>query len=282
MSGQPLIPGGPEQRYLRRGANLRVRKAQRARWLLRLLVVVSFHAAVAAAMALGARSTVDYLGQASEFDIRHIDLDGVRRASGELIRSGLESYRGRNLFHLDLAAIEFEVERDPWVLRAAVRRSLPDTLAVRVVERSPAALAVIRGHVHLVDATGYVIGPTGPSAADDLPVLTGLEGREGEGLREALERGVDALDELSRVSADFVRDLSELDLSRSDRVVARLARGGPEILLDPLRVERNVRSYLELREEIARHVDAVEYADLRWRDRISIMPSKPTEQGGSR
>jgi len=279
---QPPIPSGPEQRYLRRGANLRVRKVQRARWLLGVLALAAFHFAVAAALVLGVRSAVEYVTQADEFAVRRIELEGVRRASEAAIRLELDGYRGRNLLELDLAAIESDVERDPWVLRAAVRRSLPDSLEVWVTERVPAALAVIRGQVHLIDSTGYVIGPTGATGADDLPVLTGLDGVEGEALRSALRLGVRALARLARTSPTFVRDLSELDLSRSDRLVAHLTQGGPEILLDPLHVERNLLSFLELREEIARHVDAVEYADLRWRDRISVMPSKPTEQGGTR
>jgi hypothetical protein len=225
---------------------------------------------------------VDYLTQTDEFANRRFDLAGLDRASEERIRRELDAYGGRNLLDLDLAAVESAVERDPWVLRAAVRRTLPDTLEVRVIERAPAALAVIRAQVHLVDATGYVIGPTGAAAADDLPVLTGLDGREGDALRDALERGVRALGALSRSSATFVRELSELDLSRPDCLVARPARGGAEILLDPLRVERNLPSFLELREELVRRVGAAEYVDLRWRGRISIMPSEPTEQGGTR
>jgi len=279
---QPPIPNGPEQRYLRRGANLRVRKVQRARWLLGLLMMAAFQISVAAALVLGVRGAVDYVTRADEFAVRHIRLDGVNRASEDAIREGLDGYRGRNLLELDLRAIESDVERDPWVLRAAVRRSLPDSLHVRVTERVPTALAVIRGQVHLVDSTGYVIGPTGASAADNLPVLTGLDGFEGDALRAALETGVRALGDLSRTSPAFVRDLSELDLSGSDRLVAHLTQGGPALLLDPSHVERNLLSFLELREEIARHVAAVEYADLRWRDRISVMPSKPTEQGGTR
>ncbi len=49
--------------------------------------------------------------------------------------------------------------------------------------------------------------------------------------------------------------------------------GGPTILLDPRRVELNLLEFLELREAIHRRVGAAEYVDLRWRDRISVMPA---------
>jgi hypothetical protein len=48
---------------------------------------------------------------------------------------------------------------------------------------------------------------------------------------------------------------------------------GPAILLDPDRVERNLNRYLELRREIARRAGRLEYVDLRWRERISVMPA---------
>ena len=282
MTGHPPIQGAPEQRYLRRGANLRVRKVRRVRGLVRLLLVGAFNAAVAAAVLLSAGNTVRYLTRTGEFALRRIDLAGVERGSAEALRRGLEAHLGHNLLDLDLAAIEAEVERDPWVAHAAVRRALPDTLEVRVVERRPAALALIEGQVHLVDATGFVIGPTGAASADDLPVLTGLDERKGFALEQRLARGVQALERLARASGPFVRELSELDVSQSDRFVAHLSAGGPAILLDPQSAERNVPAFLELRPEIARRVEAPAYVDLRWRDRIAVMPSKPTEQGGSR
>jgi hypothetical protein len=113
-------------------------------------------------------------------------------------------------------------------------------------------------------------------------VLTGLEDREGHALEEALARGVHALTVLGGANASFVRDLSELDLTEDDRIVAHLAQGGPEILLDPARVERNLLAYLELRDAIARRVEEPRYVDLRWRDRISVMPAASTEQGRNR
>ena len=51
---------------------------------------------------------------------------------------------------------------------------------------------------------------------------------------------------------------------------------GPEILLDPHRVERNLNRYLKLRREIARRADQLEYVDLRWQDRIAVMPAAQT------
>ena len=48
-------------------------------------------------------------------------------------------------------------------------------------------------------------------------------------------------------------------------------------LLDPERVDRNLNHYLELRREIARRTGpSLQYVDLRWQDRIAVMPAVRT------
>jgi hypothetical protein len=136
-------------------------------------------------------------------------------------------------------------------------------------------VALIDGVAHVVDRTGHVIRPSGPDVADDLPVLTGLDDREGEVLIAALRRGVTLVQRLESSAADWLPEVSELDLARPDRITVRTVDPGPAILLDPERIERNVADYLELRREIARVAGPLRYVDLRWRDHISVMPVEP-------
>ena len=65
----------------------------------------------------------------------------------------------------------------------------------------------------------------------------------------------------------------EIDVSRPDRLGVRTQAGGPRLLLDPQRVERNLQDYLALQTQIDRRVGPAEYVDLRWSDRITVMPS---------
>jgi len=277
------IDVGPDQRYWRSRGNRRVRKARRAVHLLRWGMILAVNGIVAAALFLSAEKTVDYLTTTAEFGVTKIDLQGVVRASGEEIDARLGRYVERNILDLDLTQIEAEVQSDPWVRRAAVRRVLPGTLHVRVEERTPAALAILGDLPHLVDTTGYVIGPAQTGTVDNLPVLSGLEGLDDDALRSALVRGVRVLDQLRRASGDFAVKITELDLSRNDRVGVRTADGGPTILLDPDRVDQNIYPFLELRDAIQRRVGTATYIDLRWRDRISVMPaSNTTPQGRGR
>jgi hypothetical protein len=273
VRGRNPIQIEPDQRYWRRRANRRVRKARRTMTLLRWTLILAVNGVVAAALMLSAEKTVDYLTRTSEFALKTIDVQGVRRGSAEGIRERLRHYVGHNILDLDLEQIEGEVQSDSWVRRAAVRRLLPSSLLVRVEERDPAALARIEGRIFIVDSTGYVIGPADPDGRDVFPLLTGLEGYDRRTLAVALRRGVGALARLRRANRGFIDEVAELDLSHRDRRGVRTTTGGPVILLDPRRVESNLDSFLELRDAIESRVGSADYIDLRWRDRISVMPA---------
>jgi cell division septal protein FtsQ len=277
--GKPIV-AEPDQRYWRARANRRVRKARLTRNLLRWSLVALLNAVFLGGLGYIGLHGVRRVAGADEFALQRIEVEGARRASEEAIRERLKPAMGRSLFDLDLDRVRAVVRRDPWVQRAAVRRVLPRTLRVSVSERTPVALAVIRRRLHVVDGTGHVVGPLREEALNGLPVLTGLERMEDEQLIDALRSGVRLVSRLRRAAGPFAEAIAELDLSRGDRVTARLAGRGPRLLLDPLRVERNVMHYLALREEIDRRVGPTDYVDLRWRDRIAVMPAFRSGEDG--
>lgn len=270
----PLRPiaAEPDQRYWRAKANRRVRKARFARQALRWGGILLLNATFAAALVFMGLRGLDRLKEGRLLALQHVELEGAQRASAESILAALERLRGRCVLDLDLVEVERIARSDPWVGEASVQRVLPRTLRVRLVERRPAARALIGGRLHVVDGTGYVVGLAGEGAGAELPVITGLEELEEEELARALREGARLIDRLRSEAASFAQTVAELDLSGRDRVTARTRSTGPLILLDPARIERNVDSYLELRPAI-RRLGSIEYVDLRWEDRISVMPA---------
>ena len=272
MTRHPPLVAEEEQHYWRRRANRRVRKRRFTRNFLRWSTILSVNLLIAIVLASALVGGLRSVALSDEFSLSRIELAGNERASARAIRNNLAGFLGRNLFEVDLIEVGATVQRNPWVLAASVKREVPDGLRVEIRERRPTALALIGGVAHLVDATGYVIGPCGPGAADDLPVLTGIERLEGDALIAALHRGVGLIRRLGVASGDFAAGISELDLSQDDRVVVRTVAGGPVLLLDPQRIDRNVQAYLSLSEEIERRSGPLDYVDLRWANRISVMP----------
>ncbi len=270
------IAAEPEQRYWRRRANLRVRKARMAKSAARWAIVIGVNVLIAGVLLYAGFSAVRGLGRSDEFALRVVTIDGARRASAERIRAMLEPYHGRSIFELDLAEVKAIATRDPWVAGASIKRVLPDRLRVELTERVPVTRALIDGIPHLVDGDGHVIGRTGPEMADDLPVLTGLSS-ERDALVADLRRGAILIQRLRRSAPAFADAISELELGRPDRVIVRTTHPGPRLLLDPTRVERNVHHYLEFGGGLEQQAGPLEYVDLRWQDRISVMPATRME-----
>jgi cell division protein FtsQ len=273
---QPIVPSGP--RYLRNPGNRRLRKARLTRALLGWGRVVSLHLALVALAVFCVARIAERMRHSSAFTLQRITILGAERVDVDALDSRFEPLLGHNLLDLDLATVQAEIEKDPWVGHVEVKRQLPDELRIRLVERSPRAVAVIDGRAQLIDRQGQVILPTGVATAQELPVLSGLEGLAGEELSAALRRGVRALGELERAEPELAAELSELRLDDRDRLVAHTARPGPPLLLDPRRVARNVNRYLNLRREIEGTLGAVEYVDLRWEGRITVKPSLQKEE----
>jgi len=272
---RPSIHSEPAQRYWRRRANRRVRKARMTRSILRWSALAAMHGCVIALLVTASWRIYRGLTTTSEFALEEIEVSGTMRMSPATILARLEPYRGSNLFELDLYAMAQEASRDPWAAEVSAKRVLPNAVRVMVRERKPCALALIGGIAHVVDEWGFVIGPSGPGLPDDLPVLVGLEKLSETELVAALERGTRAVGELQRQARPWIDGVSELDLSQPDRITARVLGDAAPILLDPDHVSQNLAEWLALGASISRRVGPLEYVDLRWRDRITVMPELP-------
>jgi cell division septal protein FtsQ len=271
-TGTIPVVAEPDQRYWRRRANRRVRKARLTRSLRRWSAVAVALGIIGTALFQVGSHAVDRIKSRGGFAVEYIEVEGAVRGGAGSIRERLAPFVGQNIVDLNLFKVAAVAASDPWVLSASAKRVLPATLHVTVAERHPAAVAVIDGAAYVVDTTGYVVGPLQHGVFGHLPVLTGLDGFDRDSLAAALVSGVRAIARLRESAGTWVGEIAEMDLSRRDRIEVRTVDPGPVILLDPGRVERNLNRYLELRREIAGRAGRLEYVDLRWQDRIAVMP----------
>jgi cell division protein FtsQ len=262
----------PDRRYWRRRANRQVRKARLTRSAVRFAIALSIDLALLALLVVASARIGAHFVDSGEFSLERIELEGVNRLPPERIRERLRPFVNHSLLGLDLEQVAAASALDPGVRSASAKRVLPDTVRVSLVEREPRAIALIGGIAHVVDGTGFVIGPTGPEGADNLPILSGLGDYAGDSLVAALRRGVDAVQRLEHAVPQWMAEISEIDLARPDRLEVRTVEAGPVIALDPVEVERNLALYLELRTEIAERAGEADYVDLRFRGRIAVLP----------
>ena len=271
--------GGPvlelDRHYLRRrDLNRHVRKTRRLRALGRIALLVAVNVAVGVVLVGAGASVVRHYASSSELAVRRIVVEGTSATTPETVERLLAAWKGRNVASIELDRVAADAARDPWVRRASVKRVLPDTLKVAVEERTPSALAVLNGIVHVVDGSGFVMGPAGPGLAFDLPVLTGFDALTGDELAAALADAVRRLDALRATAPEFAAGVSSIDRASADRLAVETAEPGPTLYLDPELPDRNLAEWVRLRAELVRRAGELVYADLRWDGRIVLGPKE--------
>jgi len=222
-------------------------------------------------------AVVAFLGHvllgAAVLQVDHIAVRGNARVSIEEIDSRLEGMRGQNILHVDLEQFRVKLLESPWVQSAELWRVLPSTVHVHIVERTPLAVARLRGQLYLVDADGVIIDSCGPRYRDfDLPVVDGLMtdapgGPEIDAERIRLVQRV-----FHDVSArpDLFRRMSQLDVSNPRNAVVLLEGEPAELRLGDRDFLQRLERYEETAPRLRDQRQVVEYYDLRFGDRIWV------------
>lgn len=102
-----------------------------------------------------------------------LKISGLVRTSENDILAMLDVDSGMPLLSINLAEIQQKIESLPWVKRTEVVRVLPGGLSIKVVERSPYALAQHNGRVSLIDQDGHEITDRGLGTYSDLMLVVG-------------------------------------------------------------------------------------------------------------
>ncbi len=177
------MPSKPKNKNTRRKsrANLevRARSARNRQQRLGALKKIGLPAVAIIALAILLLSGVGLLARTilssnDHYIIRNILVESDGRMTPAMAEQFGEIERGANIFAININEVRERLENIPLVREVEVRRTLPDTLNIRISER--VALAYIEspdGHYRMaVDRDGIVIGPARTDRG--LPTLTGI------------------------------------------------------------------------------------------------------------
>ena len=230
------------------------------------------------ALAGGALVTLAVMGSSRVVDARLLAVDrvivqGNQRLSVGEIEALVSDVRGQSLLTVDLHLFQTRLLGSPWVQSVTVRRILPSTVDVRIVERDPVAIARLGQQLYLVDGTGVIMGEYGPQYSDfDLPIVDGMAAPASEGGGIDPARAQLAARFLASMAGrpELRRSVSQVDVSREGNVTVLLG-GDPALLYlgDEQFVER-LRTYLEIRPTLEERMADVDYVDLRFGQRVVV------------
>jgi cell division septal protein FtsQ len=131
--------------------------------------------AVAAMVTAGAGFGVRWLTTTPRFAVAHVEIRGANHVDVATITAELPFAIGDNMFRLDTAAAERVLRTEPWISKASVRRRLPRTIIVDLVERTAAAVVDADG-LYLADQRGHAFKRADLSRgeSESLPIISGI------------------------------------------------------------------------------------------------------------
>jgi cell division protein FtsQ len=107
------------------------------------------------------------------FAVKRVEVTGIDRMERLTVYAVALDQNSRAMPLVDLEKVRTQLLQYGWIADARVSRRLPDTLAVDIVERKPAAVWQHGGRLSLIDKGGIVLEPVALNAMPDLPLVIG-------------------------------------------------------------------------------------------------------------
>lgn len=202
----------------------------------------------------------------ARFAVKAIELAGIVHSPRADLNRLTSRYVGANLFQIDIASVQRDLRSISWIDRIEIEKKLPDTLRIRITERTPVALAFSESGLRYVDEHGVAFAALSPAVGNpDLPLVTGAQG-------VALQRCVALLRDLSRSDPQLYSRISEVKPVAPDAYALFDRDLGAFVYAkgDQLSSKWRTLHALTRAEKLGR--GALAYADLRFADRIVIKP----------
>lgn len=213
---------------------------------------------------------------ADALTVTHISVKGHARLSEGEVLSLLDGLEGRNMVTLNLEDWRQKLMTSPWVADAALRRVLPGTVDVAIMERQPMGIARLGSHLYLIDAGGGIIDEFGPNySALDLPLVDGLAAAPGgQGLMLDPHRAGLAAKLLTSLQArpDLAQRISQIDVTDARDAAVMLDGDTALVRVGDTDFAERLQSYLDLAPALRQRIPDIDYVDLRFGGRVYVRP----------
>lgn len=211
-----------------------------------------------------------YMGQGyviavMERPVASVQVEGEFRFVSEArVVELVEPQINRSFLQLELAQIKTELEREPWIDRAALGRRWPDRLTVTIVEQQPIARW---GESGFLNQRGEVVTIASLAQLDDLPVLYASIGREAELLAQYQDLSV-----LLRSRGLAIREL----YCDEKRAWALTLNSGLKVVIGRDQVMEKMRRFLRVYDQsLAADLERVISVDVRYNNGVAVRWREP-------
>ncbi|MCY1066451.1 FtsQ-type POTRA domain-containing protein [Nannocystis sp. RBIL2] len=207
------------------------RVGARGRRLFSLAARLAIAVSLAWGVLLAVQASYQFVTTSARFEAKSLVYQATPHVPVDRLQSLLGLEPGTNILAVDTDALQAKIAAEPWVKRASVQRSLPDTLIVEVEEHEAAA-ALLSGYFYLIDRDGVPFKRLEEGERGELPVITGVDREQlvaGDArAQSAIRRGLDALTAYQQAARPR---LSEVHVDQGGAVELYTAKTGAALRL---------------------------------------------------
>jgi POTRA domain-containing FtsQ-type protein len=209
------------------------------------------------------------------FRVAEIRVEGNLQVASEDVVVGLGLSPESSILEVNLEALAQRVLRNPWIKEASVRRQLPLSLTVRVVERMPEAV-FIADRRYLLSADGVILAALEPDDLPTLPTLRAIRPRHvrlGERVLDTeMVQGLAVWRQFQLANALQGEMAHEITIVGDGSYVVNLGEQMPVIRLRAQDLPEQLRRLGAALLASGKSLDRFKDVDLRFRDRVVFRP----------
>jgi cell division protein FtsQ len=116
----------------------------------------------------------DLFTQTHYFDMKKIDIKGLRHLTKEDIMQHSGLAKGDNILGINLNLIRKKLLAHPWIEGVQVSRLFPDGMIIAVKEYCPEAIVKIENSAYLLSSEGVIFKSLMASDPKNMPIITGF------------------------------------------------------------------------------------------------------------
>jgi cell division protein FtsQ len=195
------------------------------------------------------------LVRSDRFVVKRVEIAGLDRLSQKDLEPLIGVGPSVKLFEVDLGSLKERLLAHPWIKAVQIRKSYPDTLAVRVIERNPVAVVEEGSRRILVDETGSALEVVESFSPPDRPVIQGVDLdaiRSGDpGQQSAFRSAMTILSVVEKADRIRIGRSNEVTVERDGYRI----RFGEEDWIEKWKQFVSVQSDIEKRKKPAQEVD---------------------------
>ncbi len=214
----------------------------------------------------------NYATTASRFAVEHVELSGLSRVDRAEVERLVADLKGHNILLAPLDVYEARLEAHPRIAHVSTRRVLPDRVVYVIDEREPVAL-VYTDRYFEIDADGVVMPGDEYTALLDLPTITGVatnEVRAGRVCNDAnVRHAIEALLVCRSIGRGFAEEIAEVRASDLGLSIRSL-KDDCTLLVGNVDIEKRLRKFFLLKDELAQRESAASFIDLRFDNQVVL------------